>query len=370
MLGVILPVLSARWGLRDEAAGFLFFLQFLGSTLGAVFTGRNRMGALRTGYGLLAVGACALVFAGGSAARLAYFFYGLGLGLAMTATSLVASDRFGDDRAAKLERLNFVWSAGATTAPLLLIPFLRATGLRTLFLTFAGLSVCMLAWTILFEQQHASNTKLGNAFPRGDSAPLASLLPLVTLAMCSVGIEASLSGWLTTYSHRLTSVSLGFAAGTTALFWLGIVLSRFAFSTRLLTAVGQRRTLVALLWSTAAAVALLTAAQGVSLLGVAAGLAGLCVGPLYPLLLSFLLERTGRGWIFASGGIGSVIFPWLTGLLSTRLGSLRLGMMSPCAAAALMLLLLPLCFRSQKLRLKASGCGAAGLTAGHSGAKS
>src|SRR5690348_2020736 len=63
-LGVILPVLSARWALSDEAAGFLFLLQFLGSTLGAVFTGANRRLALRCGYALLAAGSWALAYAG------------------------------------------------------------------------------------------------------------------------------------------------------------------------------------------------------------------------------------------------------------------------------------------------------------------
>jgi FHS family glucose/mannose:H+ symporter-like MFS transporter len=352
MLGVILPVLSAKWALSDDAAGYLFSLQFLGSTLGAVLTGANRIRVLRIGYGLLASSACALAFAGRDAAFPFFFFFGLGLGLAMTATSLVISDRYGNDRARMLERINFVWSAGATAAPVLIIPFLNAAGYRRIFFVFVALFLCLLAWTIGFERETMKAAQPRKPTQRCDAAieskdriPLTSLLPLLALAMCSVGVETSLSGWLTTYFHRSASTGLAFAAVTTSLFLLGIVLSRLAFSTRLLTVIGRHNTLLTLLWGTTAAVVLLIAAPRPTLIRAAAGLAGICVGPLYPLILSFLLERTDRGWIFAAGGVGSVIFPWLTGLVSSDFGSLRMGMVVPCGAAALMLLLLPFSFR-------------------------
>lgn len=360
MLGVILPVLSARWGLRDEAAGLLFFLQFLGATLGAVLTGTNRMHALRFGYGLLAASACALAYAGRDGAFLFFFLFGLGLGLAMTATSLVISDRYGDDRARKLERINFAWSVGATAAPIMIIPFLSLAGLRPLFFLFLALSLGLLAWAFCIEREpiHAAKNsgfaQLGEAAGAlNDPGSLKPLLPLLALAMCSVGVETSLSGWLTTYFHRSASTGLASAAITTALFWVGIVLSRLAFSTRLLTVVGRRNAILILLWGTATAVVLLIAAQNPMMIRAAAGLAGLCIGPLYPLFLSFLLERTDGGWIFAAGGVGSVIFPWLTGLVSSNFGSLRMGMAAPCAAAVLMLLLLPLSFRGSRVPVPA-----------------
>jgi fucose permease len=59
MLGVLLPALSLRWGLRDDQAGLLLFLQFVGSALGAIVTGMNRVRSMAIGYGLLAVAQCA-----------------------------------------------------------------------------------------------------------------------------------------------------------------------------------------------------------------------------------------------------------------------------------------------------------------------
>jgi len=62
-------------------------------------------------------------------------------------------------------------------------------------------------------------------------------------------------------------------------------------------------------------------------------------------LLSFILERTPHGWIFAVAGLGSALVPWLTGLLSAHYGSLRYGLIVPFAAALLMIVL-----RSASLR--------------------
>jgi MFS transporter, FHS family, glucose/mannose:H+ symporter len=346
MLGVLLPLLSQAWGLRDDTAGFLFFLQFLGSSAGALLTGTNRIRSLVGGYGLLVVMAGALAFAGPRMAFPIFLFFGLGLGMAMTSTSLLFSDRYGQGRAAMLERLNFGWSAGATAAPLLFMPFLHRASLRPLFFTFQGLFLLMLLWVILRERHVGIETPRALGVEEGAGISfLGSLLPLVILSVCAVGVEGSLSGWLTTYSHRAGQVGLGGAAIATAAFWGGIMLSRLAFSTRLLEVMGRRRVLYLTLCGVAASVALLVAANNSTVIRLAAALAGVCVGPLYPLLLSYLLERTARGWIFAVAGLGSAIFPWLTGMLSAHFGSLRYGLIAPCFAALLMIVLLAVSLR-------------------------
>jgi len=356
MLGVLLPVLSVKWGLKDDAAGFLFFLQFLGSSAGALLTGGDRTRALGIGYGLLVVMAGALAFAGPQMAFPIIFFYGLGLGMVMTATSLLFSDRYGNDRAAMLERLNFGWSAGATAAPVLFVPFLRMASLRPLFFTLQGLFLLLLLWVVAGEREDGrlAEREMEAVETRGDGH-MGSLLPLLVLAMCAVGVESSLSGWLTTYSHRaggagmggagtsgagLAGVRMGGAAIATSLFWFGILLSRLTFSTRLLAMMGRRRVLHMTLWGAALSTGLLVGTQNNAVIRVAAAMAGLCVGPLYPLLLSFLLERSPRGWIFAVAGLGSAFFPWVTGLLSAQFGSLRYGLIAPCCGALAMIAVL------------------------------
>ena len=343
---MLLPAILQKWGLRDDAAGFLFLLQFLGSSLGAILTGANRVRTLIAGYGLLVASSGALAFTGLHALFAIFFFFGLGLGMAMTATSLLFSDRYGNDRAAVLERLNFAWAAGATAGPMLFLPFLRLASLSPLFFTFQGLFLLLFVWVIFRERQGAASVQLvADASRPRDPAPLGSLLPLVALAMCAVGIESSLSGWLATYSHRADPLVAGGVAVSTALFWFGIMLSRLVFSTRLLAIIGRRRLLGATLCGVAASIALLILTQQTTTIRVGSGLAGLSIGPLYPLLLSFILERTPHGWIFAVAGLGSALVPWLTGLLSAHYGSLRYGLIVPFAAALLMIVL-----RSASLR--------------------
>jgi FHS family glucose/mannose:H+ symporter-like MFS transporter len=340
MLGVLLPTLTQEWGMRDNTAGFLLFLQFLGSSAGALLVGANRIRSLMTGYGLLVVSACTLAFAGRYLSFPIFFLFGLGLGTTMTTTSLLFSDRYGNDRAAVLERLNFAWSAGAMVGPMLFLPFLRTASLRSLFFTLDGLFLLLLVWVIFRERAEATCVdSILTASPVRGPAPLGSLLTLLVLAMCSVGVESALSGWLTTYSHRADPKGGGAAALATSIFWLGMVLSRLLFSTRLLAIVGRSRVLHATLWGVAASVGLLVVAHHPVPIRLAAGLAGLCMGPVYPLLLSFLLERSPHGWVFCVAGIGSALLPWLTGLLSAYYGSLRYGLIAPCGAALLMVVL-------------------------------
>ncbi len=345
-LGVLLPVLSQRWDLRDDKAGFLLFLQFLGSLLGALLTGADRTRALMAGYGLLVLSAGALAFADLHVLFAGFFFFGLGLGLAMTATSLLFSDRYGDDRAVQLERLNFAWSSGAMIAPVLLLPFLHGTSLRLLFSIFLGLFLLFFLWSLLRERPQTPRLPAPIESKPHTATSYELLLPLALLALCAVGVETALSGWLTTYSHRANPHAAGSGAFATSIFMLGIVLSRLVFSTSLLGTIGRRRVLAATLWGTAASVALLISGRSEWAIDTFAGLSGLCIGPLYPLVLSFFLERSSRGWIFAVAGIGSTVFPWVTGLLSAQFGSLRFGLLAPGAAAFFMIVLSTINLRS------------------------
>lgn len=346
MLGILLPVLAAKWGLRDSQSGLLLFLQFLGSSLGAVFTGKDRVRALATGYGLLVATCFVLAVAGSRVAYAAFFFWGLGLGLAMTATSLIISDRAGGYRALHLERLNFTWSLGAAAAPFLLIPFLRGAGFRIFVLVLQAIFLLLFLWAVLGERKQV---RLGfetlSETPASCAAPRRAFAPLVVLAVCAVGIETALSGWLTTYSHRTDPHGVRAEVLAAGFFLAGIVLSRLVFSTRLLALLGRRRVLRSALWSTVVATALIVAGQNGITLDVAAALGGLSIGPLYPLLLSYLLELSPRGWIFSAAGMGAAFFPWLTGALSSACGALRYGLVAPCVAALIMVALSAAAFR-------------------------
>src|SRR3984957_13708269 len=93
LLGSILPQLSAQWHLRDKDAGLLLMVQFAAAASGALLVRRNFWKTLACGYGLMSGGAVA-IFLLQQRSLPAFGAYGLGLGLAMTATSMLTSRRY------------------------------------------------------------------------------------------------------------------------------------------------------------------------------------------------------------------------------------------------------------------------------------
>jgi fucose permease len=345
LLGVLLPVFAQKWDLRDDGAGLLLFLQFSGSSLGAILSGLNRIRSMAIGYGLTAASSLDLIFAHSRTPFAVFFFFGLGLGMAMTSTSLLFSDRWGDERAAKLEWLNFVWSFGATACPLVALPLVHHEDTHLVYLLILALSFLLLAWVVAMERQQKPLAALTAAAHR----PLSLVFILLAVwAMCVVGVESALSGWLTTYSHRTGMPTLAGSALATSVFWFGEMLSRLAFSTPLLKKIGRQPVLKWGVWGVTASAVIIIAVPHPWVIVTAAGLAGIFTGPLYPLLLSYMLERSARGWFFAVAGVGSAVFPWFTGLVSVHLGSLRFGLLVPCAGSLAMLVLGALVFKPSR----------------------
>jgi len=344
LLGILLPVFSQKWGLSDDTAGFLLFMQYAGSSLGAIFSGLNRIRSIALGYALLVASSLDLVFAHSRAPFTGFFFFGFGLGMAMTSTSLLISDRSGDERAAKLEWLNFAWSLGATTCPLLLLPLVRRDDTHQVYVLLLVAFFLLLAWVAAAERQE--KPVIVAAASNAERRPFDQVfLLLLICAVCTVGVESALTGWLTTYSHRTGMRSLAGSALATAVFWLGEMVSRLTFSTPLLKKIGRQTVLKWGICGVTASAIFLIAAPHPSIIIAAAGVAGIFTGPLYPILLSYLLERSARGWLFAVAGLGAAFFPWITGLVSAHLNSLRLGLLVPCFGGAVMLAFGALIFR-------------------------
>jgi fucose permease len=72
-------------------------------------------------------------------------------------------------------------------------------------------------------------------------------------------------------------------------------------------------------------------------------LAGFGFGPVFPIgvsrMLSRVIDNRNTGWVFATCASGGAVLPWVTGMVSTHWGSLRLGFAVPVAALAIILLL-------------------------------
>jgi fucose permease len=157
-----------------------------------------------------------------------------------------------------------------------------------------------------------------------------------------VGIENALGGWLPSYGVR-TSHALR-ASSIALYFWVAEMTGRMLLAalTSLFGEASLYRCSVVLLILTEGAliVAKHLSAGGVVTLTV---LSGLALAPIYPLILSFFLARTGNhprlGRVFAAASIGGATLPWLTGVISTQFHGLRAGLAVPATGAVLLLLL-------------------------------
>lgn len=335
--GSVLPVLLAQWSLADRQAGLLFFLGWLGSSLGALAVRPSRVRSLAIGALLAAVGAFGMAYSSRWSCFLCMAIYGLGLGITMTSTSLLQASRNAQRRGAELNRLNLVWALGACICPTLAEHSLRIASARVIFVLLGLFFALVCLWTLAFERDPATILPDPNLSRRKWSLAFWPIA-LVAVILLPTGIESSMGAWIAAYVQRSQqTIATTVTAGSC--FWVGLMLSRTLASTILLLRHSERFVLLQSLWTVVAGASLLISTN-VSL-GILPGvfLVGFGLGPVYPLLLAIALQYSDNTTIFFVAGLGSAFFPWLTGIVSSSASSLRTGLIVPLTASLVMLIL-------------------------------
>jgi len=335
--GSVLPILLAQWSLADRQAGLLFFLGWLGSSLGALAVRPSRAQSLAMGTALAAVGAFGMAYSSSWSCFLCMALFGLGLGITMTATSLLQASRNPHRRGAELNRLNLVWALGACICPTLAGHSLRIASARVIFSALGSFFFFVCLWTLVFERDPDGNFSSRRLPPRKWSLAFWPI-SLVVAILLPTGIESSMGGWVAAYVQRTQqTISTTVTAGSC--FWVGLMLSRTLASTILMIRRSERLVLIQSLCTVVAGTLLLIASK--ASLGILPGvfLVGFGLGPVYPLLLAIALQFSDNTAIFFVAGLGSAFFPWLTGIVSSSTSSLRTGLLVPLTASVLMLIL-------------------------------
>jgi MFS transporter, FHS family, glucose/mannose:H+ symporter len=335
--GAVLPTLLAQWSMTDRQAGLLFFLGWLGSSLGALVVRASRVRSLAWGTLLAALGALGMAFSSQSSCFLCMAIFGLGLGMTMTSTSLLQSSRNAERRGAELNRLNLVWALGACICPTLAEHSLRVASARLIFSSLGIFFAIVSLWILAFERDPAAILPISEPSRNRWSLSLWPL-SLVIVILLPTGIESSMGGWIAAYVQRnQQTIATTVTAGSC--FWVGLMLSRTLASTILLKHRSERLVLTQSLCTVVAGAMLLIASK--ASVGILPGvfLVGFGLGPVYPLLLAIALQYSENTAIFFVAGLGSAFFPWLTGTVSSSTSSLRIGLLVPLAASVLMLVL-------------------------------
>ncbi len=335
LLGAALPAMLAEWHLSDRNGGWLLFSAFAGSTLGALLVhGALRLLAI---LGLASSAVAALVLSSGLRGPFypAFLLYGTGLGLTMTAISMIRSREVSPaDSNLEMNRLNLLWAAGACCAPALSLHSLRLISVSALFRT-GSIVLAITACGLLLETPAKSVILQPLPAPKPDRPARFAPLSMCFFAAAAVGLESTIGSWLTTYTARVAH-GTGIAVWANSAFWAGLLLSRGAHSLRVWQHLHPRTGAAAHLVAVTLAMGLLVMAPFEAVLPMAALIAGVGLGPLYPLVLSLALPRYRSTAVFVMAGIGSSLLPWLTGVFSTSLRSLRGGLLVPCASVVLL----------------------------------
>jgi fucose permease len=335
MLGPLLPILIERWRIQDAQAGFLFTAMFIGQFSGAWVASRNLRASIIYGAGITAAGCLAMLWAGFAAAHLGLFAIGFGLGAGLTAGNVIAGTAVRSGRARILAILNVGWSIGAIACPTLV----RICGSRLFFMITAvvlGLAA-LVALLLPAEPNPRSTNQPSSALP----LPLVPLLVFALALLLYVGIENTLGGWLPSYAVRNSALLL--ASSISFYYWAAEFAGR-SLMALLVQRIGESRlygtSLVLLI--AAISILILVRTLGANHIVALTILCGLAIAPLYPLIVSFLLARTGShprlGPLFATASFGGATLPWLTGVVSTHFHGLRAGLIVPAAGSVLLLL--------------------------------
>jgi fucose permease len=308
---------------------------------------------LPLGYASMTAGVLLLIVAeetaravlGHGLALAAFALIGLGIGLSVTATNLVVgmlaeSGGGSGERARRISLVNLWWGIGAVACPWLIAAAEHEGWLRVLLVVLAAGAAAMFA--SLLPLWRASQLGIMTA-PRASLKSEARILGFfAAFLFLYVGVETVVGGWITTYAHRFSGMTVARASLMVSAYWMALLAGRWAGSVAL-QRVAERTVLLPSLGLALLAVAVLVAPHSTVAVLVAVAATGAGFGPVFPIGVSRMLARVrdhrNTGWVFAVTASGGAVLPWLTGLVSTRTGSLRIGFAVGVVAVAAILVL-------------------------------
>ena len=141
------------------------------------------------------------------------------------------------------------------------------------------------------------------------------------------GSEVSLAGWIVTYllDYRGGGVDVGYVA---AGFWGGLTLGRVVLTRPLHKHFGARRSVIVVSLLSILFVICTWVVPTVIGAGICVAIAGVCVGPNYPLMISLVANLLPRKIqvisltiVTAFGSSGGALFPFLIGVISQSAGA-------------------------------------------------
>jgi MFS transporter, FHS family, glucose/mannose:H+ symporter len=336
LLGPILPMLAARWSLKDAQTSYFFLAQFLTAILGSAISSYAipRWGYKKSflaSFILIGMGVATLGRFEWIGTLVSISVYGAGLGFLSPATNLWIGEAAKHGRAGALNLINFSWTAGAMSCPFF-VAFFASRGHLPFLVAGLGVAAAALALASVFlplDLPPQVRAELESPSGRRAIAPLTALFALVFFL--HLGTENALGGWVASYSHRILSPISHAWIITPSLFWGGLLVGR-AIAPALLKRVPELRLVRISLAIAIVGVILLISATTFAQIAAGTFIAGFGVAPVFATLLSWLVRYYGSaargitGQLLGIGILGGAFVPWAVGWLSSHFGSLKDGL--------------------------------------------
>jgi fucose permease len=342
--GVLLLAQIKDYGVDRAVIGITFFVSSAGFFLASLNTGPllHRFGFRTT----MVAGSGAFVLAGlYLATRPSFWAFvavqlvtGYAVGLFESVLNAYLAEL--PDATVLINRLHAFFGVGALGGPALAAWILGFGSWRTVWLVLALICVPLGAGFAVFYPRARVAESAGPAL-EPDEEPTAARGGLVGAALRQrgvllgsamlvvyVGVELSVGSWGFSYLVQGRSLTQSLAGWLVSGYWLGLTLGRFLISpiaTRLgWTAIGM---MYGCLTGVLACATLVWLVPGPALAGVALGLLGFFLGPIFPTTMALApqmvgarLQSTAIGIMNAASTIGASALPWLAGAIGQSAG--------------------------------------------------
>ena len=357
LLGTVfgLPELPRRLHLGFAEEGHIFLLLYAGVFLASLIVGpiidaAGHKAVLMTSALVVALALVAFSAAHSFAAAIsAILLLGFGGGGLCTATNVLVSDLFSEERGAMLNLLGLFFSVGALLVPLLAMAMEGRFSIFHLLHLAAGLTLaCGLWYAVLpFPPVRASSRLCFGETLQVIRYP--GLLWIGVLLFLEAGNEAAIGGWTSVYAGN-AGLSARAATFVLASYWTGMIVSR-SLMALILRLLGQARTILVSALAATLGCLLLRSVSSFAMLVVGAAVVGLSFGPIFQTALGIAGDRYSRysgsvfGVLFAIALPGAMVTPWAIGQISQRY-DVRHGLFVPLIGA------LGICFIAAVLTAK------------------
>jgi len=349
LLSPLLPTLSSRWSLDYTQAGALFTAQFLASTVAVGLSGTlvERFGfrfAINAGLLVIAASAAALLAGPRILGIVCIAGFGAGSGLAVPAANLMVGELNPSRRSSALNVLNFAWSAGAVACPFLVAAAEKADHVPLLLRCVAGFSFLVMLCIATKQWGDDVTTEISEAKNVSVNWRQRSVPVLLALFFLYVGTENAFGGWIASYSVNQRSMAMDIAVMIPSFFYGSLTLGRLFAPTFLRRWNEVRVVQIGLLVGCAGMAGLMRSHEFVEI-ALSAGVAGFGLSSVYPITISFLSRESGStaprvaSLAFMMSNLGGASLPWLVGVFSTKLGTIRGGLAIPLLGSIAMYLL-------------------------------